>query len=172
MHPTYDTPLPRLVISGGQTGADRAGLDWAIARGLEHGGWCPRGRLASDGVIPERYKWTETESDGYRQRTKRNVQDSDATLLFNIGELDGGTLQTLRFTLRLNKPCLVCQLDTLVTEGLAAQLTDWLCTVKPGILNVAGPREEKRPGVYLAALKVLEMPLRKDRAATCRSDWV
>ena len=156
MHPTHDTPLPRQVISGGQTGADRAGLDWAIARGIEHGGWCPRGRLASDGVIPEEYKLSETESEGYRQRTKRNVQDSDATLLFNIGALEGGTLQTLRFTQQLQRPCLVIQLDMLDPVSLAAQLTAWLSSVKPEVLNVAGPREEKRPGVDSAALKVLE----------------
>lgn len=99
---------------------------------------------------------TETESDGYRQRTKRNVQDSDATLLFNIGALEGGTLQTLRFTQQLKKPCLVIQLDALDQVSLAGQLTAWLSRENPGILNVAGPREEKRPGVYSAALKVLE----------------
>ena len=102
------------------------------------------------------YKLSETESEGYRQRTKRNVQDSDATLLFNIGALEGGTLQTLRFTQQLQRPCLVIQLDMLDPVSLAAQLTAWLSSVKPEVLNVAGPREEKRPGVYSAALKVLE----------------
>ena len=100
--------FPQKIVSGGQTGVDRAALDWARQHHIDHGGWCPKGRLASDGVIPTDYLLHETESSGYRQRTKRNVQDSDATLILSMGELDGGTLQTVEFAKRLKKPYLVC----------------------------------------------------------------
>ena len=92
-----DLWLIEKIVSGGQTGVDRAALDWALQRGVAHGGWCPKGRLAADGPLPERYLLRETDSMGYRQRTKLNVRDSDATLIFNTGVLDGGTLQTVRF---------------------------------------------------------------------------
>ena len=72
------------ILSGGQTGADRAALDFAIEYGLPHGGWCPRGRLAEDGPIDERYELTETPSHRYAQRTEWNVRDSDATVVFSI----------------------------------------------------------------------------------------
>lgn len=85
------------VISGGQTGADRAALDWACENGVPHGGWCPKGRMAADGPLAPHYQLCETDSAGYRQRTKLNVRDSDATLVLNTGTLDGGTLQTVRF---------------------------------------------------------------------------
>jgi hypothetical protein len=78
------------IVSGGQAGVDRAALDWAIARGIPHGGWCPAGRIAEDGMIPERYQLRETASPGYRERTRRNVEDSDGTLILNLGELDAG----------------------------------------------------------------------------------
>ena len=89
--------LPNMVVSGGQTGVDRAALDWACNHRIPHGGWCPQGRRASDGPLSLKYQLRETESAGYRQRTKLNVQDSDATLILNVGELDGGTQQTLQF---------------------------------------------------------------------------
>ena len=82
------------IISGGQTGADRAGLDWAIDHGIDHGGWCPQGRLATDGRIDGRYNLMETQSSGYRQRTRRNIESSDATLIFTLGPLVGGSLLT------------------------------------------------------------------------------
>jgi hypothetical protein len=104
------------IVSGGQTGADRAGLDFAIAHGLSHGGWCPLGRRAEDGSLDARYRMRETEGEGYRQRTKRNVADSDATLIFNIGELVGGSLATLRLAESAGKPVRVVALDA---DGLA-----------------------------------------------------
>ena len=69
------------IVSGGQTGADRAALDWAMAHGVPHGGWCPAGRLAEDGVIDMRYSLKETPQPEYLQRTEWNVRDSDATLI-------------------------------------------------------------------------------------------
>ena len=99
------------IIAGGQTGSDRVTLYFAISRRIPHGGWCPRRRLATDGVLSSHYLLLETESDGYRQRTKLNVRDSDTTLVFNRGALEGGTLQTVRFAHALNSHDCVVQLD-------------------------------------------------------------
>lgn len=79
------------IVSGGQSGADRAALDWAIQNDLPHGGWCPKGRIAEDGRIDSRYTLRETDSEGYRQRTRQNVVDSDGTLILNTGELSDGS---------------------------------------------------------------------------------
>ena len=144
------------IVSGGQTGVDRAALDWARQRGVIHGGWCPKGRLAADGPLPEHYLLRETESTGYRQRTKLNVKDSDATLIFNMGPLDGGTLQTVRFAQTLRKPHLVVQIDEMALEAAAQNVRTWLVARRFLTLNVAGPREEKRPGVYAGVFALLD----------------
>jgi hypothetical protein len=144
------------VVSGGQTGVDRAALDWAIRAGISHGGWCPKGRRAEDGVIPERYALRETESDTYEERTYLNVRDSDGTLILNSGALDGGTLLTTGHCTRLGRPYLVVQLDRENAEAEQEKMGLWLRTRAIAVLNVAGPRESKRPGVYRAALEFLE----------------
>jgi len=145
------------IISGGQTGADRAALDFAIAHGIPHGGWCPKGRRAEDGSLDARYQMRETESKDYRQRTRRNVADSDATLILNLGELANGSLATRHFAERVNKPVRVVALDAgdLATE--AARVHEWLADNAIAVLNVAGPRESKRPGIYRNALAFLEL---------------
>lgn len=147
------------IVSGGQTGADRAALDWAIDNGVAHGGWCPAGRLAEDGTIPAHYRLDELAEAGYRQRTRRNVQDADATMVVNIGELDGGTRQTVQFAERAQKPLLVLALDTLSLPVAAAMLNDWLAIHTPAVLNVAGPRESKRPGIGQSTYKLLAAAL-------------
>jgi hypothetical protein len=103
-----------------------------------------------------KYQLRETESAGYRQRTKLNAQDSDATLILNVGDLDGGTLQTLQFAERMGKPHLVVQLDQGIPDELAGRMTEWLIAGKFRTLNVAGPREGKRPGIYALTLSVLD----------------
>ena len=152
----YPPWLPCAIISGGQTGTDRAALDWAIRHRIVHGGWCPRGRAAADGPIACHYQLRETESSGYRQRTKRNVQDSDATLILSTGELDGGTLQTRRFADALQRPHLVIQLDEAPAEECAKLITAGLIEGNFTTINIAGPREEKRPGIYALVAAVLE----------------
>lgn len=149
---------PGMLMSGGQTGVDRAALDWAIANDINHGGWCPAGRLAADGVIDERYGLTETESTGYRQRTKRNVADSDATLIIYRGVLEGGSLSTQVFAEKQRKPCLVLNLD-FPTEQLLTQWLAWSTSHRPARLNVAGPSEFRCPGIYRQARTLLDLLL-------------
>jgi hypothetical protein len=145
-----------IIVSGGQTGADRAGLDFAIANGLPHGGWCPSGRRAEDGPLHERYRMRETEGEGYRQRTKRNVTDSDATLIFNLGELSDGSLATLRLAERAGKPVRVVALDVVDLAAEIENVREWLAMHTIAVLNIAGPRESKRPGVYRQTMDFLQ----------------
>ena len=146
----------REIRSGGQTGADRAALDWAIARGLPHGGWCPKGRLAEDGPIAASYRLQETPSAGYAQRTRWNVRDSDGTLIVNLGRLEGGSLLTRRCAQALAKPCLIVQLDRGVQEELVAELGAWLAQHRIRQLNIAGPRESGRPGIARVTRELLD----------------
>ena len=136
------------IISGGQTGVDRAGLDAAMEAGIPVGGYCPRGRLAEDGTVPERYPLIEMNSERYASRTEKNVVESDGTLVLNIGALSDGTKATVDFAKEHKRPCLVVQLD-----GAPSLLDcrDWIREHGIRILNVAGPRESKRPGIRLQA---------------------
>jgi len=144
------------IISGGQTGTDRAALDWAISQDIPHGGWVPKGRKAEDGRIDDHYNLQELTGGNYRQRTKLNVQDSDGTLIVNLGSVSGGTLLTKNFAEKLNKPFLIIQADVLSLQDQTQLLIEWLRDQQILILNVAGPRESKRPGVYLATRDLLD----------------
>lgn len=148
------------IISGGQTGADRAALDWAIDHGVQHAGWCPAGRKAEDGPLAPRYQLMETESARYRARTVRNVRDSDATLVTNLGLLEGGSLETLRIAERHVKPVRVVQLDHALSQDAIDELHLWLADAQFDTLNVAGPRESKRPGIYRATYDLLNQAWR------------
>ncbi len=155
MHPVLKKLVSR-IISGGQTGADRAALDWAIRNEVPHGGWCPRGRKAEDGPIHTKYLLQETKSAGYLERTRQNVFESDGTLIVNLGKVEGGTLATAKLAQDLGKPHLVVQLDSGFGDEEARQLLDWLRRESIAILNVAGPRESKRPGIYSLTNKLLD----------------
>lgn len=149
------------IISGGQTGADRAALDWAMERGLPHGGWCPGGRLAEDGIIPARYQLIELEGQGYLQRTRANVRDSDATLIISIAPaLEGGSLQTARFARSLGKPWLHVH----PTANWQADMARWIGSHEIGILNVAGPRASKESAVIRFTHQVLDEVIRSIKA--------
>jgi hypothetical protein len=154
--------LPRKIVSGGQTGADRAALDWANRHGIPHGGWCPRGRRAEDGPIPLIYRLRETTTARYEQRTRLNVRDSDATLILNLGRLQDGTLKTLQYAESLDKPCRLYQLDGGDPETVVRKLVAWLKEGCFATLNIAGPRESKRPGIHAKVSEVLER---------CHRDW-
>ncbi len=136
------------IVSGGQTGVDRAALDTAIALGFDCGGWCPAGRRAEDGPIDAAYPLTETPVPNYAVRTKWNVRDSDGTLVLSTLPLTGGTLLTEREAARCNRPCLVVDLfdDTGFDEALI-EAERWIAQNRIEILNVAVPRESSRPGI-------------------------
>ncbi|UPU37817.1 putative molybdenum carrier protein [Geomonas paludis] len=144
------------IISGGQTGVDRAGLDAALEAGIPIGGSCPKGRLAEDGVVPACYPLIELSQGGYPARTERNVIDSDGTLILNVGRLSGGTRATVDFAIKHAKPYLVVQLDQ---HPDVAEAAAWIADHRISTLNVAGPRESKHPGVYAAALAYLRQLL-------------
>jgi Circularly permutated YpsA SLOG family len=146
------------ILSGGQTGADRSALDFALEFGLAHGGWCPRGRLAEDGPIDKRYQLTETPSRRYDQRTRWNVRDCDATVVFSTRpEVGGGTALTIDIAKQLGKPCLHVASAAVSASGedAAGRLLAFLAEHHVARLNVAGPRESQEPGVAAFVRRVL-----------------
>ena len=143
------------LISGGQTGVDRAALDAALAAGLPIGGWCPKGRLAEDGVIPLRYPLQETPSQQYAQRTRWNVRDADGTLILIRLDPTGGTALTIQAARRLHKPYRIIDLTT---KPDPRDVASWISHTGVAVLNVAGPRESTCPGIYHEAFDwLLEM---------------
>jgi hypothetical protein len=147
----------RKIVSGGQTGVDRAALDAALAAGLACGGWCPRGRRAEDGPLDSRYPLRETPERDYAQRTTWNVRDADATLILARPPLRGGSALTRRSARRLGRPVLV--VDPEAPDALA-RVRAWIGDAGIGTLNVAGPRESQQPGIYAAARSLLDALLR------------
>jgi hypothetical protein len=134
-------------ISGGQTGADRAALDFALSAGYAHGGWCPRTRRAEDGVIANCYQLSETPSRDYLQRTEWNVRDSDGTLVFSgTVKATGGTLRTVQFARDHAKPVLVLHPGIDPVEA-GAQVAEWGRLHNILRINVAGTRASKAPGI-------------------------
>lgn len=139
----------RKIVSGGQTGVDRAALDWALENGLEIGGWCPAGRIAEDGCIDDRYSLRETPSASYSQRTEWNVRDSDGTVIFSIAHnLAGGSKLTAEFARRWNRPWMHISRNGPLQS--AEELLGFIDNERIEILNVAGPREstEKEAGIF------------------------
>lgn len=143
-------------VSGGQTGADRAVLDWAIEKGIPHGGWCPKGRRAEDGPIAGRYQLQETPAANYVQRTEWNARDSDGTVVFTIGEvLTGGSKKTVELARKHGRP--VLHLSR--ASGVAAAETVLRRFIKQHtikVLNIAGPRASKEPEVGAFVKVVLD----------------
>ena len=148
-------PLER-IVSGGQTGVDRAALDFAIEHGIPHGGWCPRGRLAEDGKIEAAYVLRETPENDYPQRTEWNVRDSDGTVIFTIsGELSGGSALTRELASAHGKPCLHLAEER---EGDTAmvRLREFIRCHGIKVLNIAGPRLSREAGAAAFARRVLD----------------
>lgn len=135
------------IISGGQTGVDRAALDVAMAAGLPCGGWLPRGRRAEDGPLPQHYPLREARTPIYAERTRLNVRDADATLILTRGAPTGGTALTVALAQRLGKPCLIVDLAADPAPDPAAARA-WLDRYAIGVLNVAGPRQSTCRGIY------------------------
>ncbi len=150
------------IISGGQTGVDRAALDVALQLGLSCGGWCPKGRLAEDGEIAAHYPLQETPSSEYQLRTDWNVLDSDATLILNLGNLEGGTALTRVLAKCYGSPCMVLDLES---DPNVEKLLVWLEKNRVSTLNIAGPRGSKSPEAYKLASELLQqlIPLARAR---------
>jgi hypothetical protein len=144
------------IVSGGQTGVDRAALDVAIQLGIPHGGWVPKGRVAEDGPLPETYRMRETATAIYAERTEKNVIDSDGTLIVSRGELTGGSELTRELALKHGRPWLHLDLNRTTAFHSAVRITQWLSAYSIRILNVAGPRASKDPRIYHDTLALLE----------------
>ena len=144
------------IISGGQTGADRAALDVAIQLGIPHGGWIPKGRITEKGPLPERYRLQEMPTDSYPKRTEQNVIDSDGTLIVARGKLTGGTDYTRQMTLKHKKQLLGIDLDQTDLYNAASLVASWIKLRRIEILNVAGPRASKDRQIYSDVINILE----------------
>lgn len=154
-----------MLISGGQTGVDRAALDFAMQAGIAHAGWCPLGRKAEDGIIPGRYLLREATTPLYQQRTQLNVRDSQATLIIkDETRRSRGTALTIRCAEKLHKPFMVVD----IAGYDCAAIRKWLGRVQPQILNVAGPRLSESPAAAVAASAILLAVLSADNKTPVR----
>jgi hypothetical protein len=144
------------IVSGGQTGVDRAALEVAVELGIPCGGWCPRGRRAEDGAVPDCFPLQETPGRDYPQRTAWNIRDSDATLVLTRGSLRGGTALTVRAARQQARHVLVVDLGDSPSPQPARA---WLELHEVGVLNVAGPRESENPGIADQARAFLRLLL-------------
>lgn len=146
--------LIRKFVSGGQSGVDRAALDLAIELKIPHGGWCPKGRLAEDGIIPSKYSLVETPLEDVNQRTEWNARDSDGTLILSMGPPQAGTLWTLECAKRHSKPCLLFELESEPSEVDVSAFEEWLTKNRIEVLNIAGPRESHAPGKIYSLTRI------------------
>jgi len=136
------------IISGGQTGADRAALDFAIENNIPHGGWIPKGRKTEDGRLPDKYHLQEMNTSSYSKRTEQNIIDSDGTVIISHGKLKGGSLLTKKYAAIHNKPYLHLDMNNIkIIDGIKS-LNDWIKKNKIKTLNVSGPRASKDKKIY------------------------
>jgi hypothetical protein len=145
------------IISGGQTGVDRAALDVALKHGIDSGGWCPAGRLDEMGRIPGRYPVKELEAGGFAERTLQNVKDSDGTVIIYPGKLSGGTKQTAQFCVDQPRAHELIDASKTSVEEAARLIANFIRENKINILNVAGPRQSEWPGGYDYASRALDI---------------
>jgi len=145
------------IISGGQTGADRAALDAAIELGIQHGGWVPKGRIAEDGPLADKYQLQEMVTSSYPARAEQNVIDSDATLIISHGELTGGSAYTRKMAMKHGKPWFHADLNKLPTFQAAIIIVDWISKNRIEALNIAGSRASKDPSIYGLVTVILEL---------------
>ena len=144
------------IVSGGQTGVDRASLDVAIKLGIDHGGWIPRGRLTESGALPQKYHLTETSSSQYSERTEKNVVAAEGTLIISHGPLTGGSGYTREMAVKHGRPWLHMDLNQMAAFHAATAINNWILQKEIEILNVAGPRASEDPGIYQDTLNILE----------------
>lgn len=135
------------IISGGQTGADIAGVDAAIESGVPYGGWLPKGRKSEIGTVPERYtRFKVMPRGGYPMRTEKNVIESDGTIIFTLGKLSGGSSLTKKFAVKHAKPWL--HIDLNKESNPVAKIKNWVVEWDIKTLNVAGKSASKAPAIY------------------------
>jgi hypothetical protein len=144
------------IVSGGQTGVDRASLDVAIKLGIDHGGWIPRGRLTESGELPQKYHLTETSSSQYSVRTEKNVVAAEGTLIISHGPLTGGSGYTREMAVKHGRPWLHMDLNQMAAFHAATAINNWILQKEIEILNVAGPRASEDPDIYQDTLNILE----------------
>lgn len=143
------------IISGGQSGVDRGALDACIAENFNYGGWCPKGRIAEDGILPIKYCLKETQSAEYIFRTKKNIEESDATLIITKPKLIGGTLATKNYAQLIKKPVFILSSD--FENGLwLKEFLYWLEINNVIVLNIAGPRISEWPDAYRISFKITQ----------------
>jgi len=145
------------IISGAQTGADRAALDVAIINGMPHGGWVPKGRKAEDGIVPGDYQVSELSSGDYKYRTEMNVKDSSGTLIISHGKLTGGSELTQKYADKHGKPCIHIDRNLLSEASAAIKVSQWIEEHHVEVLNCAGPRASKDPEIYSAVFNILDV---------------
>lgn len=151
-----EIPMIEKIISGGQTGADRAALDVAIKLGIPHGGWIPKGRITEEGPLPERYRMQEMPTESYSDRTEKNVIDSDGTLIVCRGQPTGGSDYTREMALKHKKQLLHVDLNQTSSFDAASLISSWIKLYQIKTLNVAGPSASKDPNVYVDVFRILE----------------
>lgn len=160
------------IISGGQTGVDRAALDAALKHGIECGGWCPPGRLDELGRIPDRYPLKEFVEDNkgsgcadlssvFAARTLANVKDSDGTVVIYFGELRGGTKFTVQYCVEQKRPHKLIDAAKISPEEAAELIAEFARRKEITTLNVAGPRASEWRDGYDYTLRALEAFLSK-----------
>jgi len=142
------------IISGGQTGVDIAALDFALENKIPCGGWCPKGRINEDGLIPDKYPLSETKSSEYNERTEMNIKDSDGTLVLYSGNIDKGTKFTLKRATELQKPFFSIDINKTLDFALFFQ---WIKTYNINTINIAGARESSSPGIYKLVYEFLKI---------------
>jgi hypothetical protein len=148
------------IISGGQTGADRAALDVATKLGIPHGGWIPKGRITEEGPLPEKYQMQEMPTESYAARTEQNVIDSDGTVIICRGKPTGGSDYTREMVLKHKKHLLHMDLNLTTSFDAASLVSSWIKIHQIKTLNVAGPRATKDPNVYIDVFRILEWALK------------
>lgn len=160
MMPMNDLMITK-IISGGQTGVDRAALDFAIRHNIPYGGWLPKGRITEEGPLDEKYQLQEMPTGDYSKRTEKNVLDSDGTLIVSHGKLTGGSALTEYLAETHHKPCIHIDLTVLSIRESAFVVNKWVQRNQIRVLNVAGPRARKDPEIYQATIDLLEAVLAK-----------